>query len=355
MKRTPLEIIELSGTPTEVAFALGKKRAGTIAVRVAYWNALMARLYRGKLGKLKAMEKEFLRCANETSKAYVEEIRAIAEGAGLPFEDLFRLNLTELKAFAEKCSTLILPFGTPSGRKIMIAHNEDWTPEQNDVFILKAKMPGVSYAILTYDGYLPGLSSGLNSHGLCHAVNYVLAKDIRPATPRGFITRFLVTAKNTSECLDWIRKTKRAFGQSIHLAENGKYTGIEITAKKIVLRSPALPTLHTNHYLSPALKTARATPSENSLLRQKIGTRLLKEKMTGLDPNQLTKKQITAMAQSILSDRSGFPYCLWRDADNPKETSATVATAVFATDSGNLDVYRERPDSCEALKAKIAT
>lgn len=353
MKRTPLEIIELKGNPVEVAFALGEKRAKTIALRVDYWNAFLAQLYRGKRSLLKSMEKEFLRYAMSASTSYVEEIHAIAEGAGLPFADLFRLNLTELKAFGEKCSTLILPFATPNGRRIMIAHNEDWTPEQNDVFILKVKMPDVSYAILTYDGYLPGLSSGVNSHGLCHAVNYVLAKDIRPATPRGFITRFLVTAKNSKECLDWIRKTKRAFGQSIHLAEKDKYMGIEITAKKIVLRHPALPTLHTNHYLSPVLKTARAIPSENSLLRQKIGTQLLKNKMSKHNPDSLTKKQVTTMARDILSDRSGFPYCLWRDADNPKETSATVATALFSTDSGDLDVYRNKPDSCEPLKAQL--
>lgn len=353
MKRTPLKIIELKGSPVEVAFALGKKRAKTIAIRIDYWNSFLARLYQGKRVQLKSMEKEFLRHALDVSTNYVEEIRAMAEGAGIPFTDLFRLNLTELKAFGEKCSTLILPFTTPSGRRIMIAHNEDWTPEQNDVFILKVKMPDVSYAILTYDGYLPGLSSGLNSHGLCHAVNYVLAKDIRPATPRGFITRFLVTAKNSKECLDWIYKTKRAFGQSIHLAEKGTYTSIEITAKKVVLRNPALPTLHTNHYLSPALKTTRAMPSENSLLRQKIGTQLLKEKMAGKDLSQLTKKQITAIARSILSDRSGFPYCLWRDADNPLETSATVATALFATDSGDLDVYRDKPDLCTPLTARL--
>lgn len=348
-KRTPLDVVTLTGTPTEVAFALGKKRARRIVPCVDHWNEKLAGLFRGKRGRLKALETGFLAAATAHAPSYVEEIRAMAEGAGVPFSDLFRLNLTELKRFAEKCSTLI--FATRNGTKknILIAHNEDWEPAQNDVFVLRAKLPDVSYAILTYDGYIPGLSSGFNSHGLYHAVNFVLAKDIRPGVPRSFITRHLVTARTAKECLAWIRKMPRAFGQSIHLAEGGEYTGIELTAKKLIIRNPTLPTIHTNHYLAPAFKKIAAPATENTLTRLKTGRRLLKENAR----TRWSSTQAEGCAKKILSDRSGLPYALWREADRPEDLSATVAAVFLRTDRDAMEVYRGRPDARNALVTSL--
>src|SRR5262249_39597845 len=155
--------LELSGTPEEVAFQMGRRRAGKIAVRVEYWNRLLSRLYAGQKTALRSMERGFLAAARKGGRRYLDEIAAIAEGAGLPFEDVFRLNLTELRAYADKCTTLIFPYGTKSRRGVLLAHNEDWDPKRNDVFLLKAELPGVRYAIVAYDGHLPGLSCGVNS------------------------------------------------------------------------------------------------------------------------------------------------------------------------------------------------
>lgn len=353
MNRTLLKTIHLKGSATDVTFSLGKVRSKQITTRIEFWNQTLAKLFKGKRDRLKALENEFYKCGVKAAPTYVDEIRAMAEGAGVAFKDLFRLNITELKPFAEKCSTLIFPIATPKGRRILIAHNEDWTPDQNDVFILSVKMPDVSYVILTYDGYLPGLSSGVNSHGVAHAVNYVLAKDIRAAIPRIFITRSLVTTPSTKEFLKWLEKTHRAFGQSIHIAEKDRYTGIEVTAKQMALRKLKLPTLHTNHYLAETLSKVRGTPSKSSLIRYKVGCELLKNAMRGLSLKDLTRASVSKIAKKILSDRSGFPYAIWRDADHPLETSATVATAFFGTDGGAVEVYRKKPDVSQPVRITL--
>jgi isopenicillin-N N-acyltransferase-like protein len=347
--RTPLDVVTLAGTATEVAFALGKKRVRRIAPCIDHWNEKLAGLFHGKRAKLKALEKAFLAAATAHAPSYVEEIRAMAEGAGVPFPDLFRLNLTELKRFAEKCSTLIFKTRSASDNAVLIAHNEDWEPAQNDVFVLRARLPDVSYAILTYDGYIPGLSSGFNSHGLYHAVNFVLAKDIRPGVPRSFITRHLVTARSAKDCLAWIRNMPRAFGQSIHLAERGRYVGIELTAKKLVIRNPNLPTIHTNHYLAPSLRRVAAPATENTLTRLKVGRRLLREVVSRRDGKPWSPAQAESAAKTILSDRSGLPYAIWREADRAEDVSATVAAVLLRTDKNTMEVHRGRPAAGKAL------
>jgi len=141
----------------------------------------------------------------------------------VPFPDLFRLNLTELGTFAEKCTDVIFPFEDGKRRGILLAHNEDWDPCRNDVFILKARLPRIQYVILAYDGFLPGLSAGCNSAGLCHSVNYVKPKDFRVGLPRIFPARHLVTSPRLDDVLVFLKNSHRAFGQAIHLAQGSSY------------------------------------------------------------------------------------------------------------------------------------
>lgn len=350
MQRSSLSVIKLSGTPCEVALDLGRLRCHQIEKRVLAWDQMLAKLYRGKKAELKRLEEGFWNAALAQAPHYLEEIRAMAEGAGVAVRDLFRLNCTELNAFAEKCTTLVLPVTTPEGNRVLIAHNEDWNHKRNDVFVLKVKLPQVSYAILTYDGYLPGLSCGYNSWGLYHAVNYLRPKDRRVGLPRIFITRHLVTATGFEDVLDWVHKSRRAFGQSIHLAMGGEYRGLELTAKQIVERKLRLPIAHANHYLEPAFKKIAAPASPSSLKRQEVADTLLAKSKIA---RPFTPVQAKKLAKTILSDRSEHPFCIWRDADDPRDESATVATAIMLTGQNQFEIFRKQPKNSSALREKL--
>lgn len=337
-----MEVVELSGDPFEVAHQLGKKRSAVIARRVDYWNRLLARVYRGKKDRLRSLERGFLAAARAVPR-YLGEVRALAEGAGLPFADLFRLNLTELQAYADKCTTLVLPFETPRGPGILIAHNEDWDPRRNDVFVLKARLPECAYAILAYDGYLPGLSSGVNSFGLGHAINYLAPPDRRVGVPRIFITRHLVTARNFEDVVNWAKRHARAFGQGIHLAQGSQYLGLELTSKKVAFWRPRLPAVHANHYLDAGLRRSAPPPGISSLARYHAAKALLDEEARRRR-EAWTRTEAVRAARRILSDRSGLPYAVWREADSTDETGATVACALIDTGHLTLEVFRKRPD-----------
>ncbi len=343
MNRTPLTILDLAGDPLDIACQIGKKRKKTIEQRVEFWNREIGLLYRGKKDQLKKLEKEFSGYTAKLAPDYLEEIRAMAEGAGIPFPDLFRLNLTELKAFVDKCTTVITKIKTSAGNRILIGHNEDWDPKRNDVFILKAHLPQLSYLIVAYDGYLPGLSCGFNSYGLVHAINYLPAPDPRPGLPRIFITRHLVTAKNVADCLSWIQKSRRAFGQSIHLAQKDRYLGIELTSQKMALRRPSLPTVHTNHYLAPQLKQPPNLSTLASRTRLQTANNILQNKWT-------QKKSIL----SVLSDRSHPPHSIWREGNLPDDAGATVVSALLQTGSQTMTLYRRHPSSSKPLQVSLA-
>lgn len=269
----------------------------------------------------------------------------MAEGSGTARADLFRLNLTELGAYAEKCTDVALPVSGRGGKGILLAHNEDWNPQRNDVFVLKAKLPGASYLTLAYNGYLPGLSAGLNSFGLCHSVNYLHSKDRRPGLPRIFVTRHLVTAPSPRECLRFIREAPRAFGQAIHLAQGRSYWSLELSSRSWVRRRPSLPSAHTNHYLAPRLTALEAQISGSSRVRLATARKLLRQLAGRVDARRI--------AELVLSDRSGFPHAIWRQADHPDEPSATLAAVFLRSDLLTMEVFRGAPTRVRPLKFKL--
>ncbi len=350
MKRSPLQTLTLQGSPTDIAYALGQNRRFKIKTRVAFWNKFIADTFKDKKLELYRLEKSFFQAAVKQAPHYLAEIYAMAEGAGVAIEDLFRLNLTELVPFAEKCSTVIIPFYHQGKQHTLLAHNEDWNPKRNDVFILNAKLPNVSYTIVAYDGYLPGLSCGMNSHELIHAINYTRPHDFKVGLPRIFVTRHLVTARDFNDVIQWCKKTNRAFGQSIHMVKGARYVNLELSAKLVVKREPKLPTMHTNHYIDKRLARL-APPGANSQIRLLAGERILAGAeswimrnadananmginvgaSTGTACRAPTKISARKLAIKILSDRSTWPHAIWRDGDSPDEESATLVTAVYDT------------------------
>lgn len=329
----------------EAAYLVAKKRKKYIHKAVVYWNQSVAEKFSKKKSLLKDLEAAFLKHAQKIPQS-LAEIHAIAQGANLPFADVFRLNLTELMPFAEKCTTVIVPFVQNKKKHILIAHNEDWDPRRNDVFLLHVTLPTLSYKIIAYNGYLPGLSCGVNSFGLVHAINYVRPTDLRPGAPRIFITRHLVTAEKIPDCLSWIRAHHRAFGQSIHLAQNSRYLGIEITAQKMSLRHPDLPAAHANHYLSPTLKPWAHPASPSSLLRQKRAEEILPSFPT---KKNLSLHQAQKIARTVLSDTQKHPCAIWRHFDPPFEESATLVTAFLSTADRQLAALRGPPQQIKPI------
>ena len=320
--------------PIELAYQLGRLRRKKIAERIDFWDRYLTRVYRGRSEEQRFKEKAFLKKSQQYVATLVEEIRAMAEGAGVPFSDLFRLNLTELGYYVDKCTDLIWPVTLQGRRGILIAHNEDWDPKRNDVFHLKVQLPHISYQVMAYDGYLPGLSAGVNSHGLIHSVNFLLPKDLRLGVPRIFLARYLVTAKGIEDFLKFLKKVPRAFGQAIHLAQGPRYLGLELTARHVAKLRPRLPTVHANHYLSKKLSSRQPEPGASSQFRQELAQDLLRRNLKNKKGRYLSLVAARNISRKILSDRSTEPFALWRVPNGREETSATLATVL--TDSISL-------------------
>jgi len=339
---------DVTGFNYDIGLAIGRRFRREIRHYVRHNNKLLATNWTGRLGGLQEAIDGSLARSIRAFPRYVEELDGIAHGAGVPFRDIYALNYIELLEIdapysrkAENCSTVVVP----RNHHYLVGHNEDWTAGQNDVYVLRARYPtGGGFLCLAYFGYLPGMSAGVNTHGLFHAINYLSPRDRRIGIPRTFITRAILDAPDFRTAIHIARAHYRSFGQSINLFKGGRFVNIETSAKRMALRRPRGVFLHTNHYLHPDLIDMESPGHMQwTLTRYGIGRDFISRRPKFGD------REI----RSLLGSRESAPFCFFCIPGDPRNDHATLATVLFDTRKRAMRVIRgnpaKRPDRCYAL------
>src|SRR5699024_3017066 len=132
--------------------------------------------------------RKYLPFAQERYPQYVEELLGIAEGAGASFDDIVVLNAMEAVTMdalhLTKCTSMAVNDDCTADGHVLVAHNEDWLPEdEQDVFLVHA-MPDDEppFLAMTYGGLLPNI--GFNAVGIAQCCDSVYPTDSRIGVPR---------------------------------------------------------------------------------------------------------------------------------------------------------------------------
>jgi isopenicillin-N N-acyltransferase-like protein len=97
--------------------------------------------------------------AQERYPQYVDELMGMAEGAGVSFDDLAVVNAMEAVTMdalhLTKCSSMAVNDDRTADGHVLVAHNEDWLPDdEQDVYVVHASPEkGPSFLSVTYGGY----------------------------------------------------------------------------------------------------------------------------------------------------------------------------------------------------------
>jgi hypothetical protein len=285
--------LEISGTNREVGLAIGEMFRGKIQ-EVIEDRKHYIRNYQDKLGSTFPYIKE----AKKAFPQYVEELQGMADGAEVPFVDLFFHNTPEVydrtldwdreQAQTEDHCTIAVSFRE---RGPLIGHNEDWAIESLDeLYVLKATIGKTTYLGLNYATFFIGCSATLTSNGLVQCINE-LHQDSRVGVGKYIVARAVLDTQTLDEAELLIRHTKRASGYNHVLVQDDEVRDIEtagpdIDVKKIVLK----PFAHTNHFLSKHMEQYEldeATHHKNSYERLAMASKLIRNDMTDDDMKKL--------------------------------------------------------------------
>lgn len=212
--------------------------------------------------------RKYLPFAEERYPQYVDELRGIAEGANVNFGDLTMVNSMEAVTtdalHLTKCTSFAVNQDRTANGKVLIAHNEDWIPEDEpDIYIIHARPEHeLPFLAMSYGGLLPNI--GFNAAGIAQCCDSVYPTDSRIGIPRVVVSRAVLAADTPSEAIRKALVSKRAAGYN-HLIvhESGEIYSVEVSARHFaILYAENGQIVHTNHFLDKEMRAIECDSEE---------------------------------------------------------------------------------------------
>jgi isopenicillin-N N-acyltransferase like protein len=285
---TPPPLIEIHGTHGEMGRQIGEARRDQIQHSIANAHTLIELSYDElelSWEGAQIQARKYLPFVEERYPQYVDEMRGIAEGANVAFDDVMALNTMEAVTtdalHLTRCTSMAVNEGRTADGHVLAAHNEDWIPEdEDDVFVILAKpIDEPPFLAMTYGGLVPNV--GLNAYGIAQLIDSVYPSDSRIGIPRLLVSRAVLAARRISGAIGRALISHRAAGYNHLIAhESGELYSIEVSATRFeILHGTDGYIVHTNHYLADGMKGIESDPEEliSSRVRLFRANRLLRE------------------------------------------------------------------------------
>jgi isopenicillin-N N-acyltransferase-like protein len=274
--------------------------------------------------------RRFLAYAEVAFPHLIEELQGIAEGAGVPFQDVWLLNcyegVTDRAAERGGCTCLALRQEHTGTGHVLMAHNEDWfSHDRENVYLVRSEpTDGVPFLGMSYGGLLVNI--GLNAEGIGVAINSVYPTDGRVGVPRIVYSRAILDARTIGEAMGACLVPDRDGGYNSLVADpNGELYNVETSARShALLYGDQGWLVHTNHYLSPSMR-AIEQPGRY------VGSHVRYHRARRLLQGQLGTASVASL-QEILRDHVNRPDSICgheNPADPPHERSQTVISLLM--------------------------
>ncbi|MER7345792.1 C45 family peptidase [Streptomyces aurantiacus] len=271
------------------------------------------------------------------------ELEGLAEGAGVPVEDLLLTSLRGDFGTAARmgCSTLAWRRETT-----VVAHNEDGDPRLDGCLMLLTLLVEGEAAVtaLWYPGTLPTNAFVATSQGLAWGINHIPA--VRPSSAgagRHFVARALHQAATLDEAVAHLRTHPSAGGFTYTIAEaaSGRAAVVEAVAGRVAVveATPDDPLhWHTNHLRHipdpPDLPPADPQAAEvrgryaESIARGRV--------LSGLTPGP-AESPSTWYLQALCS--APLPHGVYRTAASP-DPLMTLCTVIADMSNDTITIRR---------------
>ncbi len=292
----------------------------------------------------KNQARKYLPFAQERYPLYIEELSGMAQGANVNITELAVVNFLEGVAtdalHLTKCTSLSVNEQNTANQHVLVAHNEDWLPDdESDVYIVLARPDDdPAFLAVSYGVLLPNI--GVNDAGIAQCCDTVYPNDTRIGIPRVIVSRAVLGAKTIGEAIRRTLVPLRAAGYNHLLAhESGEMFCVEVSARSFdILYGEDGYLVHTNNYLSPKMQAIEDNSDEliHTRVRYFRALHLLKE----------TKKHTTKTLENILKDHVNYPDSICNhsifDID-PMDREKTIVSLIMDLSARKMEVAWGNP------------
>ncbi|HJS18842.1 MAG TPA: C45 family peptidase [Anaerolineales bacterium] len=329
----PPPLVEVQGTHREMGCQIGEARRRQVQHSIDNAHLLIEQSYptlelTWEGAKIQA--RKYLPFAEERYPQYVDEMRGIAEGANVTFDDVMVVNAMEAVTMdalhLTRCTSFAVNEERTADGHVLAAHNEDWVPEdENDVYIVSARPNHEPpFLAMTYGGLLPNV--GFNAYGISQLIDSVYPNDSRIGIPRLVVARAVLASRRLSGAIGRTLISHRAAGYNhLLIHDSGEMYSVEVSSRKFeILHGTDGYMVHTNHYLSPTMKEIENEPEEliSSRVRYFRANRLLR---------QNSSHNIKSL-QAIQKDHINLPNSICNhniEGIDPMDRESTISALVI--------------------------
>ncbi len=349
-------LIELSGEPHARGVAYGKAAAERVRRSLDLYRGELER--RGvNMEQVRKLARDFTPHVSAYEPAYLEEMKGIAEGAGVTLEDVVFINCRTEMMFgarsmiaqekADGCTAAIVLPGASADGDLIHAHNWDWREECVDTgVVLKIRRnQGPDMLIFVEAGGLA--RHGLNAAGVSVTGNYLgCDRDFKTGgrVPLALLRRRFLEAGNLADALRSAWSSPLACSTNVMLAHapapgQGEAVNLEMAPDEIFWITPEDDLLvHANHWISPAARAKLRDTGIGITVDTIYRQRRVEAAVRGAG-----RKLSVADLKEALGDQYGWPdsvLCPPKPAPF-NAISATVCTTILRPAAGTMEVARK--------------
>lgn len=344
----PFPLIELSGGAEQRGRLYGQQAAERIRRSIGHYGAQLAADGHGAEA-VRGWAREFLPRIEAFDPDYIAEMRGIAAGAHVEFEDIVLINArTEVLQLGKRraesrepdgCTgVVVLPEAAADGALIH-AQNWDWKSECAETGVVLRIRREEGPDILTFVEAGGLARAGLNAAGIAITANYLQSdRDYRSlGVPLALIRRKVLEKEQLAHAFHTVYTTVKSASNNVIVSQAG---GIAINFECAPDETfPVHATngliVHANHWISPValgkLQDTGIATTPDSLYRDMRVRQLLEAHQGGLD---------VAAVKGALFDDYQTPWAVCRPPrlNSAGNLSATVAMLVMQPAKGVLEI-----------------
>lgn len=333
--------VRVSGSPFERGVSYGKQARERVERSIDGYAAVFLAGAGLEWTAVRELAKRFEDPVGAFGSAYLDELRGIAEGAGVDLLDVLAINVrTEIMYSAKardaaalrtaECTSFALVPAPGATSPVIIGQNWDWLVHcfETVVVLESERNDGPNFVTVVEAGLLA--KTGMNSAGLGLTTNALVTDADKgdPGVPFHVLLRAIFDCETVSEALATLQRGNRSSSANFLIAhEDGSALNIEAASgdySKLFLVDPTGPYLHTNHFLSDRFdgRDVSLWAMPDSPVR--LGRVRAASRAGGpLDAQRM---------MTLMADHAGFPdsVCCHPNPNHaPTEQGATVASVVM--------------------------
>ncbi|MBI1346825.1 KR domain-containing protein, partial [bacterium] len=293
-------VVSLAGTPYEIGYQHGQSQGAAVRVILERYSAMLG----PRLQNIPELEEALAKPTMYFGEAEVEELRGVADGAGLPPAAILAHNLGMYPDYVPGCTQFA--FTRQSNPKYGLVHavNEDsplslTLPDcLSRIVQIRRPTGGIPHVTFSVSGQLGGLN-GINAAGLAITSTLLLDCPRRVETAIGkvhpvVVKRLLEQAESIEDAVRLLRTIDRAGAWSLCLSEfhSDRLCYLEYDGESLEIQDRPATVLTTNHSL---LQTPVADVPQHSKYRLER----LQQLMAQADRDGVPLE----LAQQVLRDR----------------------------------------------------